>query len=126
MMRRASGLVVAALILAACSSGGSATQNGTTPSVSAQANAASGSTPPAALTIDGAASLKGALEKVKMAYEAENPGTTLSISTDGKVTHVATRGAPPSAEDCIGQRLMRLSFSTADAGPHLTARWHAG
>ena len=34
------------------------------------------------LTIYGAASLKGALDKVKTAYEAANPGTTLTISTD--------------------------------------------
>ena len=40
--------------------------------------------PPAAvdLTIFGAASLKGALDKAKAAYEAANPGTTLTISTD--------------------------------------------
>ena len=34
------------------------------------------------LTIFGAASLKGALDKAKTAYEAANPGTTLTISTD--------------------------------------------
>ena len=37
---------------------------------------------PLELTIYGAASLKGALEKAKAAYEAANPGTTLTISTD--------------------------------------------
>jgi molybdate transport system substrate-binding protein len=37
---------------------------------------------PAALTIYGAASLKGVLDKVKTAYEAAHPGTTLTISTD--------------------------------------------
>ncbi|HEY8871007.1 MAG TPA: molybdate ABC transporter substrate-binding protein, partial [Candidatus Limnocylindrales bacterium] len=41
---------------------------------------------PAALTIYGAASLKGALDKVKAAYEAANPGTTLTISTDSSAT----------------------------------------
>ena len=35
-----------------------------------------------ALTIYGAASLKGALDKAKAAYEAANPGTTLTVSTD--------------------------------------------
>ena len=38
--------------------------------------------PPPSLTIYGAASLKGALEEAKTAYEAANPGTTLTISTD--------------------------------------------
>ena len=36
----------------------------------------------ASLTIYAAASLKAALAKVKTAYEAANPGTTLTISTD--------------------------------------------
>jgi molybdate transport system substrate-binding protein len=36
----------------------------------------------AALTIYGAASLKGVLDNVKAAYEAANAGTTLTISTD--------------------------------------------
>jgi molybdate transport system substrate-binding protein len=34
------------------------------------------------LTIFGAASLKGALEKAESAYEAANPGTTVTLSTD--------------------------------------------
>lgn len=51
------------------------------------ATGASGSaTPPAKLTIFGAASLKGALEEAKTAYEAANPGTTLTISTDSSST----------------------------------------
>ena len=36
----------------------------------------------ASLTVFGAASLKGALDKAKTAYEAANPGTTLNVSTD--------------------------------------------
>jgi molybdate transport system substrate-binding protein len=61
-------LVIApiALVLAGCSS--------------------SAATPPAAapvdLTVFGAASLKGALEQAKSAYEAANQGTTLTLSTD--------------------------------------------
>ncbi|HLO34540.1 MAG TPA: molybdate ABC transporter substrate-binding protein, partial [Candidatus Deferrimicrobium sp.] len=55
--------------LSACSS--SAAAPATTPSA-AQAD----------LTILGAASLKGALDKVVAAYEAANPGTTLTVSTD--------------------------------------------
>ena len=38
--------------------------------------------PAAALTIYGAASLKGALEQLKASYETGHPGTTLTISTD--------------------------------------------
>jgi molybdate transport system substrate-binding protein len=37
---------------------------------------------PVELTVYGAASLKGALEQAKAAYEAANPGTTLTLSTD--------------------------------------------
>ena len=76
------------LVLAACSSGTGASSSGAS-SVAPQpspspSSAASPSTPPApaALTIYGAASLKGALEKAKTAYEAANPGSTLTISTD--------------------------------------------
>ncbi len=42
--------------------------------------------PPAALTVFGAASLKGALDQAKAAYEAAKPGTTLTISTDSSTT----------------------------------------
>jgi len=44
------------------------------------------STASAALTVYGAASLKGVLDKVKTTYEAANPGTTLTISTDSSTT----------------------------------------
>ena len=45
-------------------------------------SSASGDSAPANLTIYGAASLKGALDKAKAAYEAAHAGTTLTISTD--------------------------------------------
>jgi molybdate transport system substrate-binding protein len=64
---------VLALTLAACSSGGSASLSNATASPSA---------PRVALTVYGAASLKGVLDKAKSVYEAANPGTTLAISTD--------------------------------------------
>lgn len=44
--------------------------------------AASPSAEPVELTVFGAASLKGALEEAKAAYETANPGTTVTISTD--------------------------------------------
>jgi molybdate transport system substrate-binding protein len=57
--------MILAVVLAACSSSG------------ASPSAAGGE-----LTIYGAASLKGALDKAKAAYETANPGATLTISTD--------------------------------------------
>lgn len=40
----------------------------------------------ATLTVYGAASLKGALDRLKTTYEASHPGTTLTISTDSSAT----------------------------------------
>ena len=69
-------ITLLALVLAACSSGA-------TPAPSAPASgAAAASAAPSSLTIYAAASLKAALAKATTAYEAANPGTTLSISTD--------------------------------------------
>jgi len=62
-----------ALVLAACSSGSSPS-----PAVAASAAGAA----PASLTIYGAASLKAVLAKAQTAYQAANPGTTITISTD--------------------------------------------
>lgn len=70
-MRRLAVLIsVLILVLAACSSAAA-----TSPSASAGPATAS-------LTVYGAASLKGALEKAKAAYETANPGTTVTLSTD--------------------------------------------
>ncbi len=87
MNRTRSGALLAVLlvVLAACSSG-------TTPSPSAPASAPASTThpsaatgsaaPPASLTIYAAASLKGAVDKAKSAWEAAYPGSKLTISTD--------------------------------------------
>jgi molybdate transport system substrate-binding protein len=88
-MRSRLAVLVAVLsfALAACSSGSAS------PSVSTAATVAPPSSAPASastassaeaveLTVYGAASLKGALEQAKAAYETANPGTTLTISTD--------------------------------------------
>jgi molybdate transport system substrate-binding protein len=73
MRSRAPTLVSALLfVLTACSSGGAS------PTATAAVSAA--------LTIYGAASLKGVLDKVKAAYETASPGTTLTISTDSSAT----------------------------------------
>lgn len=72
------------LALAACSSGATSAPAGSSvaPSSTAPSVAAGSPAAAASLTIYGAASLKGALDKVKAAYETANPGTTLTISTD--------------------------------------------
>jgi molybdate transport system substrate-binding protein len=69
-------VAVLVLVLAACSTGAASPAAGTG-SPTAAASAA-----PVELTIYGAASLKGALEQAKVAYEAANTGTTVTLSTD--------------------------------------------
>ena len=74
-------------VLAACSNGGaSPTASTATSAAPTAATSAARSAAPATLTLYGAASLKGVLDKVKTAYEAANPGTTLTISTDSSAT----------------------------------------
>jgi molybdate transport system substrate-binding protein len=80
-------LAVLAIVIAACSGGASASpaaSSPATPATSPTSDRATASPTPAAadLTVYGAASLKGALEKAKTAYEAAVPGVTLTISTD--------------------------------------------
>jgi molybdate transport system substrate-binding protein len=70
-------------VLAACSNGGASPAATTAASIApTSATSQALSAAPAALTIYGAASLKGVLDKVKATYETANPGTTLTISTD--------------------------------------------
>jgi molybdate transport system substrate-binding protein len=74
-------------VLAACSNGGASPTASTSASAApTTATSAAPSAAPAVLTIYGAASLKGVLDKVKAAYETANPGTTLTISTDSSAT----------------------------------------
>lgn len=79
--RLVTSIAALAVVLAACSSGAAPT-----PSAPASSAAASVAPPagaaPGSLTIYAAASLTSVLAKVKAAYEAANPGTTLTISTD--------------------------------------------
>ncbi len=74
------------VFVAACSGGGASPSASSAPSAAAPTPAASASAEPSAapveLTVFGAASLKGALEKAKAAYETANPGTTVTLSTD--------------------------------------------
>ena len=77
-------LVAVVWLLAACSSGATPAPSAATSSSSS--GVSGGLVPSAAarapLTVFGAASLKGALDQMKTAWEAANPGSTLTISTD--------------------------------------------
>jgi molybdate transport system substrate-binding protein len=80
-------IAVLALALAACSTAGGASPSAPAPSTapSVAPSTAVSIAPSAAaieLTIFGAASLKGALDATKKAYETANPGVALVISTD--------------------------------------------
>ena len=88
---RLAGVLAALLLVAvACSSAATPVPSAAPGAAAATIAPGAGGSPaapaPAALTIYGAASLKGALEKAKTAYEAANPGTTLTISTDSSAT----------------------------------------
>ena len=80
-------LAVLLFVLVACAGGGASPSASAAASVgAASSETASASPAPTTeaveLTIYGAASLKGALEQTKAAYEAANPGVTLTLSTD--------------------------------------------
>ena len=87
-MRSRLAVLVAVLlvVVAACSSAGASPSASGAPSAAAPTAAASATAEPSAapveLTVFGAASLKGALDKAKAAYETANPGTTVTLSTD--------------------------------------------
>ena len=90
MSPRGAVLLAVLALAAACSPA--------TPATSPSSARATAAPAPVAvdLTIYGAASLKGALEKAKTAYEAAAPGVTLTISTDAS-SALATKieeGAP--------------------------------
>jgi molybdate transport system substrate-binding protein len=103
-------MAILVLVLSACS-GGSASSH-----VASSTSAAS-----VGLTIYGAASLKGALEKAKAAYETANPGTTLTIATDSSsaLETQIEQGAPAdvflSADATNPKKLVDKGL--ADGGP---------
>ena len=108
MQRSRSILALLAVILTACTSGGGASPSSFPAS-------------PAALTIFGAASLSGVLGEVKTAYEAANPGTVITLSTDSS-SALATQieqGAPAdvflSADTTNPKQLVDGGFATGDA-----------
>jgi molybdate transport system substrate-binding protein len=90
---QAGTLLVAVALLAACQPAAPTRLESASPSTGPSiapsgSNAAesTGGAPAAALTVYGAASLKGALEQLKTSHEAGHPGTTLAISTDSSAT----------------------------------------
>jgi molybdate transport system substrate-binding protein len=122
-------LVVAVLfVLAACSSSGAGSPAASAPAATATAGASSAvpSAEAVELTIYGAASLKGALDQAKTAYEAAAPGTTVTISTDASSALEAKieQGAPAdiflSADQTNPKKLVDASL--ADGAPVTFAR----
>src|SRR6476646_9947164 len=116
MTSRLVGLVAcAALLLAACSSGATPSPS-SAPTAAPSAAASSGASTD--LTILAAASLKAVLAKVKTTYEATNPGTTLTISTDASsaLEVKIEQGAPSnvflSADTTNPQKLVDKNLTT--------------
>jgi len=104
--RRLAAVSMLALALVGCSGGGAA---------------------PSGATVDvevyAAASLKRALEQVKTAYEATNPGTTLTVSTDSSsaLETKIEQGAPAdvfmSADTTNPQKLVDAGLASGEVRP---------
>jgi molybdate transport system substrate-binding protein len=117
---RAIGLLIAIAVgIGGCSPAGAAPA----PAVSPPAASASVATtdPDVELTVFGAASLKGALEAAKAAYETADPGVTVTLSTDSSAA-LATQigeGAPAdvflSADTTNPQKLIDAGLADGDA-----------
>jgi molybdate transport system substrate-binding protein len=128
--------VFAAALVAGCASCGTGSSPGPSAAPASQAPiapsapASSHGVKPAALTIYGAASLRSALDQIKVAYEAANPGTTLTVSTDSSsaLETQIEQGAPAdvflSADASNPQKLATGGFASGEpvafAGNKLT------
>ena len=142
--RLAASFAALALALAACSSAATPSPSVATPTtapatVAPATTAPATATPtaaPASLTIYGASSLKSVLAQVKTTYEAADPGTTLTISTDSS-TALETKieqGAPVdvflSADTANPQKLVDKGLAAGNptkfAGNLLTIIGPAG
>ena len=132
--RRPALIVVLAWLVAACGGGATPAPSAAPTTTPAAASAAPSVAPSAVarapLTVFGAASLKGALDQMKTAWEAANPGSTLTISTDSSsaLETQIEQGAPAdvflSADTTNPQKLVDKSLAdgaaTAFAGNVLT------
>jgi len=110
------------LALAGCSGSGASSAPesaapSAAPSVAAPSETASAGPSAAAveLTVFGAASLKGVLEEAKAAYEAANPGTTVTVSTDSS-TALATQIQQGAPADVFLSADTKNPQALADAG----------
>ena len=118
--------IAAALLVAACSTGpGAAPPSTSAPATPATDGQSSEPSAPAAaaLTIFAAASLKSALEQAKTAYQAANPGSTITLATDSSAaleTQIE-QGAPAdvflSADTTNPQKLINGGFTSGEAIP---------
>jgi molybdate transport system substrate-binding protein len=121
MKRLAVAMTALALVLAGCSSGAtpvpSAPAPTTAPASIAPVTSAPASASPVDLTIYAASSLKAVLAKAKTTYEAANPGTTLTISTDSstaletKIEQGAQADVFLSADTANPQKLVDKSLA---------------
>jgi len=108
--------LIAAFAIAACSSGAPSSPPTTAPTATPATVAATAQ--PVSLQILGAASLKGALDEAKTAYEASHPGTTITFSTDSSsaLETQIEEGAPAdvflSADTTNPQKLVDKGFAT--------------
>ncbi len=127
MRSRVLAVGILSLVMAACASGAASSPTATGAPTEAPATDASIASPEAfELTIYGAASLKGALEKAEAAYEAVNPGIDLVIATDSSAaleTQIE-QGAPAdvflSADTANPKKLVDKGL--ADGAPSTFAR----
>jgi molybdate transport system substrate-binding protein len=122
-------LAALALGLAACAGTGPASTPSAAPSPR-HSTEVDATAPHVELSILGAASLKGALDKVKAAYEAASDGITLTISTDSSsaLETKIEQGAPAdvflSADTANPQKLLDANLASGSlvvfAGNELT------
>jgi molybdate transport system substrate-binding protein len=121
-------VVVAVMACTSSGAGSSSTSVPAAPATSAAATTTPASPTPAPtaaveLTIYGAASLKGTLDKAKAAYETANPGTTLTISTDSSsaLETKIEQGAPAdvflSADTTNSKKLVDAGLADGDPVP---------
>lgn len=131
MNRRVVVVLGIAILVAACSTQGTASPSVAAPSFASVAPSAASTNPSAQavnLTIFGAASLTNVLDKVQDAYAKAHPGTTLTISTDSSAaleTQIE-QGAPADvflAADTINpKKLVDAHLSAGDAVVFATNR----
>jgi len=124
MRGRAVAWLATAVLVGACATSAGSTPASATPASDAPASAApapSSSPEAVQLTVFAAASLSDVLAKVKPAYEAAHPGTTLTISTDSSAaleTQIE-QGAPAdvflSADTTNPKKLVDAGMSAGEA-----------